>query len=224
MQNEITHIHTTREKKREMPHFLNSIFHEFLILPVLSCSRYSGHARSSSLVCHALSSLSHCASHLLSLFSQLDSFPGAVCPFPFLSCCLLYREHQHSVRKRAFTLLLTVLSITRRSMLFPPRRSWTATLRTGWASSYSNFITRGQNQKGSVYTGALPVSSYCCSIYNNKELEPDLMPVRRQMGNENEEERVSEEEREQQDHELLKQKGELGSEGEGTLPKHTLLK
>lgn len=127
-------------------------------------------------------------------------------------------------QERAFTLLLTVLSIMRRSMLFPPRRSWTATLRTGWASSYSNFITRGQNQKGSVYTGALSVSSYCCSIYNNKELEPDLMPVRRQMGNENEEERVSEEEREQQDHELLKQKGELGSEGEVTLPKHTLLK
>lgn len=50
------------------------------------------------------------------------------------------------------------------------------------------------------------------------------MPVRRQMGNENEEERVSEEEREQQDHELWKQKGELGSEGEGTLLKHTLLK
>lgn len=50
------------------------------------------------------------------------------------------------------------------------------------------------------------------------------MPVRRQMGNENEEERVSEEDREQQDHELWKQKWELGSEGEGTLLKHTLLK
>lgn len=36
MQNEITHIHTKREKKREMPHFINSIFHEFFILPVLS--------------------------------------------------------------------------------------------------------------------------------------------------------------------------------------------
>lgn len=135
MRNEITHIHTKREKKREMPHFINSIFHEFFILPVLSCSRYPGHARPSSLVCHALSSLSHCALHLLSLFSQLDSFPGAVCPFPSFSCFLLYREHQHSVRKRAFTLLLTVLSIMRRrSMLFPPSRSWTATLRMGWAA------------------------------------------------------------------------------------------
>lgn len=39
-----------------------------------------------------------------------------------------------------------------------------------------------------------------------------------------EEERVSEEDREQRDHELWKQKGELGSEGEGALLKHTLLK
>lgn len=178
--------HTHKETKREMPHFLNSIFYEFLILPVLSFSRYSRHARSSSLVFRALSSLSHCShtccpsSH--NLTPSLEPFVLFPCYPVFL---FLYREYQHSVREASFyTAVDSPFHHEKRSVVFPLRMSWTATLRMGWAAEYSNLITRGQNQKDSVYTGALTVCSYCCSIYNNEEPEPDLMPARRQMGDE----------------------------------------
>lgn len=112
--------HTQREKKREMPYFLNSIFHEFLILPVLSFSRYSRPARSSSLVFHVLSSLSHsshtCCPSSHNLTPSLEPFVLFLSYPVFL---FLYREYQHSLyrnKKQAFTLLLTALSIMRKGL------------------------------------------------------------------------------------------------------------
>lgn len=109
--------HTHKEKKREMPHFLNSIFHEFLILPVLSFSRYSRQARSSSLVFHALSSLSHC-SHTCcpSSHNLIPSLEPFVLFLSYPVFLFLYREYQHSIRKQTFTLLLTALSIMRKGL------------------------------------------------------------------------------------------------------------